>query len=106
MYAEADVVVDDSLLVREAAIITEKLQAQAGKHLPALASLRLALATGIDPEEAGRAGRIRRHPMTTARPIRGTTTSTASTGTCTSARSGPPLAPGEPGHAPVDESVG
>ena len=55
MYAEADVVVDDSLLVREAAIITEKLQAQAGKHLPALASLRLALVTGIDPEEAGRA---------------------------------------------------
>ncbi len=55
MYAEADVVVDDSLLVREAAIITEKLQSQAGKHLPALASLRLALATGIDPEEAGRA---------------------------------------------------
>ena len=57
MYAEADVVVDDSLLVREAAIITEKLQKQAEKHLPALASLRLALATGIDPEEAGRARR-------------------------------------------------
>ena len=57
MYAEADVVVDDSLLVREAAIITEKLQKQAEKHLPALASLRLALATGIDPEEAGRAER-------------------------------------------------
>jgi hypothetical protein len=55
MYAEADVVVDGSLLVREAAIITEKLQMQAGKHLPALASLRLALATGIDPDEAGRA---------------------------------------------------
>ena len=57
MYAEADVVVDDSLLVREAAIITEKLQQQAEKHLPALASLRLALATGIDPEEAIRAER-------------------------------------------------
>ena len=57
MYAEADVVVDDSLLVREAAVITEKLQKQAEKHLPALASLRLALATGIDPEEAGRAER-------------------------------------------------
>jgi len=57
MYAEADVVVDGSLLVREAAIITEKLQRQADKHLPALASLRLALATGIDPEEAGRAER-------------------------------------------------
>ena len=57
MYAEADVVVDDSLLVREAAIITGKLQQQAEKHLPALASLRLALATGIDPEEAVRAER-------------------------------------------------
>ncbi|MEO8225698.1 MAG: cation diffusion facilitator family transporter [Gammaproteobacteria bacterium] len=57
MYAEADVVVDGSLLVREAAIITEKLQKQACQHLPALASLRLALATGIDPEEAGRAER-------------------------------------------------
>jgi len=56
MYAEADVVVDDSLLVREAAIITEKLHQQAGKHLPALASLRLALATRIDPGEARRAG--------------------------------------------------
>jgi hypothetical protein len=55
VYAEADVVVDDSLLVREAAIITEKLQAQAEQHLPALASLRLALAPGIGPEEAGRA---------------------------------------------------
>lgn len=51
MYAEADVVVDDSLLVREATIITEKLQQQAAKHLPALASLRLALVSGIDPEE-------------------------------------------------------
>ncbi|MEO8223956.1 MAG: cation diffusion facilitator family transporter [Gammaproteobacteria bacterium] len=57
MYAEADVVVDGSLLVREAAIITEKLHAQAQKHLPALASLRLALATGLDPDEAGRAER-------------------------------------------------
>ena len=57
MYAEADVVVDDSLLVREAAIILEKLRRQASKHLPALASLRLALATGIDPEEQGRAER-------------------------------------------------
>jgi cation diffusion facilitator family transporter len=57
MYAEADVVVDDSLLVREAAIITERLQAQAEKHLPALVALRLALATGIDPDEAGRAER-------------------------------------------------
>lgn len=55
MYAEADVVVDDSLLVREAALITEKLQRQAAKHLPALASLRLALATGLDPEERSRA---------------------------------------------------
>lgn len=55
LYAEADVVVDDSLLVREAAIITGRLKAQAEQHLPALASLRLALATGIDPEEAGRA---------------------------------------------------
>lgn len=55
LYAEADVVVDDSLLVREAAIITGKLQQQAGKHLPALASLRLALAAGIDPDEAHRA---------------------------------------------------
>lgn len=55
LYAEADVVVDDSLLVREAAVITERLKIQAEKHLPALASLRLALATGIDPEEAGRA---------------------------------------------------
>ncbi len=57
MYAEADVVVDDSLLVREAAVITEKLHQQARKHLPALASLRLALATGIDPDEAGRVER-------------------------------------------------
>ena len=57
MYAEADVVVDDSLLVREAAILLEKLHRQASKHLPALASLRLALATGIDPEEQGRAER-------------------------------------------------
>jgi cation diffusion facilitator family transporter len=57
LYAEADVVVDDSLLVREAAILTEKLNAQALKHLPALASLRLALATGVDPEEAARARR-------------------------------------------------
>jgi len=55
MYAEADVVVDDSLLVREAAVITEKLQRQAAKHLPALASLRLALAAGVDPEERARA---------------------------------------------------
>jgi len=55
LYAEADVVVDDSLLVREAAILTEKLNAQARQHLPALASLRLALATGIDPEESVRA---------------------------------------------------
>lgn len=54
LYAEADVVVDDSLLVREAAILTEKIQKQAGKHLPALASLRLALVGGIDPEEASR----------------------------------------------------
>lgn len=60
MYAEADVVVDGSMLVREAAIITEKLQAQAGKHLPALASVRLALATGIDPEEASR---VERNPV-------------------------------------------
>ncbi|MEZ5564809.1 MAG: cation diffusion facilitator family transporter [Gammaproteobacteria bacterium] len=57
MHAEADVVVDDSMLVREAAIITENLKKQAEKHLPALASLRLALATGIDPDEAGRAQR-------------------------------------------------
>ena len=57
MYAEADVVVDDSLLVREAAIILEKLHRQASKHLPALASLRLALATGIDPEEQDRVER-------------------------------------------------
>ena len=56
MYAEADVVVDDSLLVREAAIITEKLQAQAEKHLPALASLRLALAD----RDRSRGGRSRR----------------------------------------------
>ena len=55
MYAEADVVVDDSLLVREAAIITEKLQRQAAKHLPSLASLRLALVSGIDPGEFQRA---------------------------------------------------
>ncbi len=47
--------VDDSLLVREAAILTENLQIQAAKHLPALASLRLALATGLDPNEAARA---------------------------------------------------
>lgn len=54
MYAEADVVVDDSLLVREAAIILENLHRQASDHLPALTSLRLALATGIDPEEQRR----------------------------------------------------
>ena len=71
MYAEADVVVDDSLLVREAAIITEKLQNQAGKHLPALASLRLALATGIDPgrgRPGGAATRRRRTTMGRRRP--------------------------------------
>jgi cation diffusion facilitator family transporter len=55
LHAEADVVVDDSLLVREAAILTERLAAEAQTHLPALASLRLALATGIDPAEAERA---------------------------------------------------
>jgi len=57
LHAEADVVVDDSLLVREAAVLTERLQREAEKHLPALSSLRLALAPGIDPEEAGRAER-------------------------------------------------
>lgn len=57
LYAEADVVVDDSLLVREAAVLTGRLRREAEKHLPALASLRLALAPGIDPEEAGRAER-------------------------------------------------
>ncbi len=51
LYGEADVVVDDSLLVREAAILTDKLQQAARKHLPALASLRLALAGGLEPED-------------------------------------------------------
>lgn len=52
LYGEADVVVDDSLLVREAAILTEKLEQAAHKHLPALQSLRLSLATRLDEAEA------------------------------------------------------
>jgi cation diffusion facilitator family transporter len=54
MYAEADVVVDEGLLVREAALLTGKLQAAARNHCPALASLRLALATGVDEDEQQR----------------------------------------------------
>jgi cation diffusion facilitator family transporter len=54
MYAEADVVVDEGLLVREASLLTEKLQAAARNHFPALAQLRLALATGVDEVEQQR----------------------------------------------------
>jgi cation diffusion facilitator family transporter len=54
MYAEADVVVDEGLLVREAQLLLEKLDAAARKHFPALAQLRLSVATGVDEEEQRR----------------------------------------------------
>lgn len=51
LYAEADVIVDDSLLVREVGVLTGKLQQAARGHLPALASLRLGIADRVDEEE-------------------------------------------------------
>jgi divalent metal cation (Fe/Co/Zn/Cd) transporter len=41
LHAEADIVVEADLPVREAAMIAEKLRAEARHHLPALSSLRI-----------------------------------------------------------------
>jgi hypothetical protein len=41
VHAEADIVVDAELPVREAASLAEKLRAEAHHHLPALAKIQL-----------------------------------------------------------------
>jgi cation diffusion facilitator family transporter len=49
LHAEADIVVDESVPVRDGVAIAERLKRTANEHMPALASLRVALA----PRDAG-----------------------------------------------------
>lgn len=55
LFAEAEIVVDDSLLVREVNLLEEKLQRAARRHLPALSSLRVGVSSRLDEEERRRA---------------------------------------------------
>jgi cation diffusion facilitator family transporter len=61
LHAEADIVVDAELPVREAAMLADRLRAQAGHHLPALSWLRVEIKAGHDDVAgAERASRSRR----------------------------------------------
>jgi divalent metal cation (Fe/Co/Zn/Cd) transporter len=63
LHAEAEIVVDPGLPVREAAMLAEKLRAEAQHHLPALSSLRVEI-TAVQTDVADRrqpAGALHTH---------------------------------------------
>jgi cation diffusion facilitator family transporter len=61
LHAEADIVIDAELPVREAAMLAERLRAEAQHHLPALSRLRVEIESahghGAGPERASQSSR-------------------------------------------------